>query len=190
MGMWSTLKYSNTLLVSACNNNKYNHINGLVWEGRLIRRRSKKTSKLRVIGLCVPVTGEFLAQRASNAENLSIWWRHHDNEIFLPVLYNTEMHRSSHSKVSTDVMIWRHQCIPLPFILVNYASPVYGVATICHQVRWLRWGHPSLFHTATSLLIWYKMFCVRDISYRLIWMEHIHMFSVYAQSGTHSRFNW
>ena len=24
-----------------------------------------------------PVTGEFLAQRASNAENVSIWWRHH-----------------------------------------------------------------------------------------------------------------
>ena len=46
----------------------------------------------------------------------------------------------------------------------NYANPVYDVATICHQVRWLRWGHPSLFHTATSLLIWYKMFCVRDVS--------------------------
>ena len=25
-----------------------------------------------------PVTGEFHAQRASNAENVSIWWRHHD----------------------------------------------------------------------------------------------------------------
>ena len=40
---------------------------------RLFRRRSKKTSKLRVTGLCAgnsPVTGEFLAQRASNAENL------------------------------------------------------------------------------------------------------------------------
>ena len=74
--------------------------------------------------------------------------------------------------------------------LHNYANPVYGVATICHQVRWLRWGHPKLFHTATSLLIWYKMFCVRDISYRLIWMEFINMFSVYAKSGTHSRFNW
>ena len=24
-----------------------------------------------------PVTGEFLAQRDSNAENVSIWWRHH-----------------------------------------------------------------------------------------------------------------
>ena len=74
--------------------------------------------------------------------------------------------------------------------MADYANPVYGVATICHQVRWVRWGHPSPFHKATSLLIWYKMFCVRDISYRLIWMEFINMFSVYAQSGTHSRFNW
>ena len=48
---------------------------------RLFGRRSKKTSKLRVTGLCAwnsPVTGEFPAQRASNAENVSIWWRHHD----------------------------------------------------------------------------------------------------------------
>ena len=47
---------------------------------RLFRRRSKKTSKLRVTGLCArnsPVTGEFPAQRASYAENVSIWWRHH-----------------------------------------------------------------------------------------------------------------
>ena len=72
----------------------------------------------------------------------------------------------------------------------NYANPVYVVATICHQVRWLRWGHPSLFHIASPLLIWYKMFCVRDISYRLIWMEFINIVSVFAQSGTLSPFNW
>ena len=39
---------------------------------RLFRRRSKITSKLRVSDICVgnsPVTGEFLAQMASNAEN-------------------------------------------------------------------------------------------------------------------------
>ena len=51
-------------------------------------------------------------------------------------------------------------------------------------------GHPSLFHTVKSFLIWYNMFCVRAISYRLIWMEFINMFSVYAQFGKHSRFNW
>ena len=47
---------------------------------RLIRQRSKKTSKLRVTGLCAgnsPKTGEFPAQKASNAENVSIWWHHH-----------------------------------------------------------------------------------------------------------------
>ena len=47
---------------------------------RLFRRRSKKTSKLHVTGLCAgnsPATGEFPAQMASNAENVSIWWRHH-----------------------------------------------------------------------------------------------------------------
>ena len=48
---------------------------------RLFSRRSKKTSKLRVTGFCEensPVTGEFSAQRACNAENVFIWWRHHD----------------------------------------------------------------------------------------------------------------
>ena len=47
---------------------------------RLFRRGSKKTSKLRVTGLCVgnsTETGAFPAQMASNAENVSIWWRHH-----------------------------------------------------------------------------------------------------------------
>ena len=45
---------------------------------RLLRRRSKKTSKLRVTGLCAgnsSGTGEFPAQMASYAENVSIWWR-------------------------------------------------------------------------------------------------------------------
>ena len=43
------------------------------------RRRSNKSSKLRVTGLCAgnsPVAGEFPAQMASNAENVSIWWHH------------------------------------------------------------------------------------------------------------------
>ena len=53
---------------------------------RLFKRRSKKTPKLRVTGLCVwdsPVTDEFPAQRASNAENVTVWWRHHGNLMLL-----------------------------------------------------------------------------------------------------------
>ena len=58
------------------------------------RRRSNEISKLRVTGLCEgnsPVTGEFPAQRANNAESVFIWWHHHGSdlsgcEIWLPDL--------------------------------------------------------------------------------------------------------
>ena len=47
---------------------------------RLFGQRSNKTSKFRVTGLREgnsPGTGDFPAQRASYAENISIWWHHH-----------------------------------------------------------------------------------------------------------------
>ena len=62
---------------------------------RLFRRRSKKTSKFRVTGVCEgnsPVSSEFPAQRDSNAENISIWWRHHT---------------TSHYKVKTEWGFYR-----------------------------------------------------------------------------------
>ena len=46
----------------------------------LFRHKWKKTSKLRVTGLCEgnsPVTGEFPAHWANNTENVPIWWPHH-----------------------------------------------------------------------------------------------------------------
>ena len=59
----------------------------------------KETSKLRVPGLCVgnsPATGEFPAQMASNAENVSIWWRHHQTCLkysrYRPYKYSLLMH--------------------------------------------------------------------------------------------------
>ena len=57
----------------------------------LFRRRSKKTSNLHVTGLCEGnslVTGEFPTQRASNTENISIWWCHHDLTSFLHCCYH------------------------------------------------------------------------------------------------------
>ena len=57
-----------------------NHQHHYCLLNRLFRRRSKQTSKLRITGLCAGNslgTGEFPAQMASYAENISIWWRHH-----------------------------------------------------------------------------------------------------------------
>ena len=58
------------------------------------RRRSKKASHLYVTGLCEGnsrVTREFPTQKASNAENTSIRWRHHGDVIHL-----TYIHQSFH----------------------------------------------------------------------------------------------
>ena len=55
----------------------HRRLDGLLY--RLGRRRSKKTPKLHVTGRPEgnpPVTGGFPSQRASDAENVSIWWRH------------------------------------------------------------------------------------------------------------------
>ena len=62
---------------------------------RLLKRRSKKTSKAPR-HLCEgnpPVTGGFPSQRARNAENVSIWWRHHGictSEIYFTHPIHTE----------------------------------------------------------------------------------------------------
>ena len=56
----------------------------------LFKPTSKKTSRPALLVLCEensPLTGEFSSQRTSNAENVSIWWRHNDNHyicVWLP----------------------------------------------------------------------------------------------------------
>ena len=77
---------------------------------RFFRRRSKKTSKLRVTGLCAgnsPVTGEFPAQTASNAENIYIWWRHHGP-------HNNTI---NFQNLSNDHPIAHHLCCPYQYVL-------------------------------------------------------------------------
>ena len=83
---------------------------------RLFRRRPKKTSKLRVTGLCVgnsPGTGEFPAQMASNAENIAIGWRHHVPQK--PSNYE-------------DGIAWKRG------IAFHIADPLWGIS-IVHSLR-------------------------------------------------------
>ena len=61
-------------------NDVLNHRRLVCLFNRLFKPDKKKMSKLRITGLCEgnsAVTGEFPARRASNAENVSNWWRHH-----------------------------------------------------------------------------------------------------------------
>ena len=100
----------------------------------LFSRRSKKTSKLRVTGLCggnSPGTGEFPAQMTSNAENVSPRWRHH--AIF-------------HIKADTNSLL-----IPCSIV------PVRVVMEVCAHCS--RWGicvsHSLLIgHMYASYYLW------------------------------------
>ena len=53
----------------------------------LLRRRSKKTPKLRVTGFCVGIHRGPVNSRTKglycDAENVSIWWRHHEDWMVL-----------------------------------------------------------------------------------------------------------
>ena len=89
----------------------------------LFRRRSKKTSKFRVTGLCEgnsPVTGEFPAKMDSNAENVSIWWRHHDAANYIvTMIYNSLWSRISCNNTITLIVYRfgkRLLCITICFI--------------------------------------------------------------------------
>ena len=86
---------------------------------RFFGRRTELTSKPRVTGLCVgnsPGTGEFPAQMASNAENVSIWWRHHiGSVIFLHGLYLLSG-KTSYRQISRNRDIgWHNNFISLKF---------------------------------------------------------------------------
>ena len=41
------------------------------------QRKHQSSASLAICAGNSPVTGEFPAQMSSNAENISIWWRHH-----------------------------------------------------------------------------------------------------------------
>ena len=98
----------------------------------LFRRRSKKASKFRVTGLCEensPATGEFPAQRASNAENVSIWWRHHGKRIFLSSVAGCQLKPHDQDlwqpKHNTNINQALLQCFCLVWLQTNESSKIF-----------------------------------------------------------------
>ena len=72
----------------------------------------------------------------------------------------------------------------------NYANPVCCVATVCHQVCCMYWGHLGHFHRAISDLKWYKIVCMRYLVCTFRQMKSINMFSMFLQSGVPRHFLW
>ena len=82
-----------------------------------IQLQIKNTSKLRVTGLCAgnsPVTGEFHAQSASNAVNVSIWWRHHGQLWHVNPSHTLYLHDHSNRKGTSDSLSNYHKSTRIP----------------------------------------------------------------------------
>ena len=83
-----------------------------------------KKSKLRVTGRCegnTPVICGFPAQRTSNAEKVSVWWRHHGQSINrhgvnLLMWYST---------ISTRIIIYLNICTPVSLYVYAGSSTLY-----------------------------------------------------------------
>ena len=62
----------------------------------------------------------------------------------------------------------------------NYVSPACCVATVCHQVRCVYWGHLGHFHRAISHLKWYRIVCMRYLACTFSQMKFINIFSMFC----------
>ena len=104
---------------------------------RLFKRSSKKTSKLRVTGICEgnsPVTGEFPVQMASNAENIPIWWRQHG--ITSLTLSNTlQLHTTTSVQENELENVVCNNCLSRNVLIVVDV----GVDKLNTRSMWLIW---------------------------------------------------
>ena len=80
---------------------------------RLFRRRSKKTSKLRVTGLWVGNSP--VPQMASNAENVSISWRHDETSkvciCIMPISSVPQRHARNEHLEGTYIGPFKRKCV-------------------------------------------------------------------------------
>ena len=87
----------------------------------LFRHKSQKTSKHRVTGLCEgnsPVTGELPSQMATNAVNVTIWWRHHEMSI-------VRMREKTDYHIMESHCIWKHVIQPVGLYVSTIASTIF-----------------------------------------------------------------
>ena len=142
---------------------------------RLFRRRSKKSSKLCVTDLCEgnsPVTCEFPTQRASNTENVSIWWRHHAyNFSTLMILFRFQFngqcdflaegtckHITLHTRTHTHLS--QCQCLTTPSHYLNQCWLPFS------EILW-HWPE-SNFKQLPKLI-----FCIMSLKVTLLYYCHI-----------------
>ena len=108
----------------------------VVYSTVYLRRRSKKASKLCITGLCEgnsAVTGEFPTQRTSNAEIISIWWRHYATPDYVAVIIHSYIFPTAdyHSLLSKGPMTDEIPNNTVTGQVMGLGKPRISPASIC-----------------------------------------------------------
>ena len=117
----------------------------IVYSAVFSGRRSKKSSKPRVTGLCVgnsPGTGEFPAQMASNAETVFIWWRHHG------LCKKQDIGPQDMPLRDVTLATWRHW----------YGSTLALLMADCFEAPAFNWTNVDLYHSWDPLAFTWAQF--------------------------------
>ena len=134
---------------------------------RLFSRISSKTSKLRVTVLCAGnLTGEFPAQRASNSENVSVWWRHpghqlNDNKYWLVVLSIMRNTSRLYLNIAANYLPWLailvqiHICKSLVAIQYSVVHNVWPSKFSKHYLINIH-GRILLRLLPSTLIVWFN----------------------------------
>ena len=154
---------------------RHNHQPYDWFPNRLFRHRSKKTSKLRVIGLCAgnaPVTGEFPSQMASDAEKVSIWWRHnmkseweHMSRILWQHIKNafTIASKHSHKAHFSKKKYYPQYAGILVWYQISFSKYVFNVVLHCQLLTEAQRYHCKYnFATASFILLSRDLFNCRE----------------------------
>ena len=139
---------------------------------RLFRRISKKTSKLRVTGLCAgssPVTGEFPAQMTSYAGNVTIRWRHHSichpkrktriTQSMVPLWNAIECH-CKYRRVIFAAIVYENLC----HTLASTSSIIYFSLVLNDHLVLLVLLWCIVYHCTDASYCWEQPFC--DITFK------------------------
>ena len=85
------------------------------------------------------------------------------------------------SEVYMNNICWhaksRH-CIVNYHITCSTLNHVCCVATVCHQICCMCWGHLGDIHRALSHWNWYKIPCRRDVAFTFSQLKSLNMFSM------------
>ena len=131
--------------------------------------RSKKTSKLRVTGLCVGNslgTSEFPAQMASNTEIVSIWWHHH-NEVEIhneegllsctPVFINVAIMFNKQASLSQKLVHTLGQVLGIPNSSLFFFFSKYTLVTLQNEIECNRHIQGCLWRWGVGCLTWVEI---------------------------------